>query len=389
MGYKRALAAAAATAVLTVASASAEEAYVVGLSGTMTGPNADTYAPGVESLRLYIDRLNEKGGIGGKPVRLVVSDNRGEPSRAAADAKKFVTQENAVLLVNVGPSSTYGPMVGESRRARVPVLFAGAACPGEVLPPKPDPLQFCSIAAGMKYDAEMALSFIKEQSNGNVKMGLAAMAIPVSRAGIDYAEGLAKHYLIDAVQKETIPPTTPDYTPFASKLKAAEAAWVYSWAPWVTQIKTFEALRKLGWDGRYIAAALNPAEDELARVKDDGLHVFGANAMFSENLPVHQEIRDAARKANATYPVTQMAEGWVAGMVIEQALNKAGWPAKPENVLGAMSDLKVDTRGLRGGPIEWNRTNHFRARQYYRVYRWDSKTGTAKRVKDWVAIDVK
>ena len=33
-----------------------------------------------------------------------------------------------------------------------------------------------------------------------------------------------------------------------------------------------------------------------------------------------------------------------------------------------MSDLKVDTKGLRGGPIEWTKDNHFRTRQYYRVY---------------------
>lgn len=369
------------------ARASAQDAYVVGLSGTMTGPNADTYAPGVESLKLYIEQLNKRGGIQGKPVRLVVSDNQGEPSRAAADAKKFVAQDSVILLVNVGPSSTYGPMAAESRRTKVPLLFAGAACPGEVLPPSADETQFCSIAAGMKFDAEMALAFIREQSKASAKMGLAAMAIPVSRSGIDYAEGIAKSFGITAVQKETIPPATPDYTPFASKLKEAQPDWVYAWAPWVTQIKTFEALRRVGWNGKYIAAALNPAEEELARVKDAGLYVFGANSMFFENLPVHQEIRAAATAAKVTYPITQLAEGWVAGMVIEEALKSTPRPATPQKVLATMTTLKVDTRGLRGGPIEWTKTNHFRTKQYYRVYHWDGKAQA--RVKDWVAIDVK
>ncbi len=367
----------------------AQDAYVVGLSGAITGPNADSYAPGVEAVRLYIDQLNKRGGVNGKPVRLILGDNQGEPSKAAADAKKFITQDNAVLLANVSVSSTYGPMVAEAKRARVPLLFAGGACPAEVLPPNPDELQFCSIGPGMKYDAQMALRFIKEQSREPVKLGLVAMAIPLSRAGIDYAESLAPTFGITPVAKEQIPPPTPDYTPFASKLKGADPNWVYSWSPWVTEVKTFEALRKLGWTGRYIAAALNPTEDELARVKDEFFFGFGPNAMFLENLPVHREMRDAARGAKLTYPITQMAEGWVAGMVIEQTLKHVAWPPTPEKVLAALGTLKVDTKGLRGGPIEWSKTNHFRSKQHYRVYRWDAKKQAVVQVQDWVALDVK
>ena len=37
-----------------------------------------------------------------------------------------------------------------------------------------------------------------------------------------------------------------------------------------------------------------------------------------------------------------------------------------------MANLKVDTKGLRGGPIEWTKDNHFRTRQYYRVYQLGS-----------------
>ncbi len=367
----------------------AQDAYVVGLSGAITGPNADAYAPPVESVRLYIDQLNQRGGVNGKPVRLIVGDNQGEPSKAAADAKKFVTQDNAVLLVSMSVSSAYGPMVAEAKRARVPLLFGAGACPAEVLPPNPDELQFCSIAFAIKYDAEMALRFIKEQSREPVKLGLVAMAIPVSRAGIDYAESRAPAFGITPVAKEQIPPPTPDYTPYASKLKGADPNWVYSWAPWVTEVKTFEALRKLGWSGRYITAAQEPAEDELARVKDESFHVFSANAMFLENLPVHQEMRDAARGGKLTYPITRMADGWVAGMVIEQTLKHVAWPPTPEKVLAALDALKVDTKGLRGGPIEWSKTNHFRNNQHYRVYRWDAKKQAAARVQDWVAMDVK
>ena len=54
-----------------------------------------------------------------------------------------------------------------------------------------------------------------------------------------------------------------------------------------------------------------------------------------------------------------------------------------------MASLKVDTKGLRGGPIEWTKDNHFRTRQYYRVYKWDTAKGSIVQVKDWTAFDVK
>ena len=76
-------------------------------------------------------------------------------------------------------------------------------------------------------------------------------------------------------------------------------------------------------------------------------------------------------------------------MVVEAALKATGWPATPEKLAAAMSTLKVDTKGLRGGPIEWTKDNHFRTQQYYRVYRWDGDTSAIQQVKDWTAFDVK
>ena len=182
----------AAVAALSLISAvPAQDAYLVGLSGAITGPNADTFAPGVEGLKLYIDQLNKRGGVNGKPVRLIVHDNQGEPSKAAADAKKLISQDSVVLLVNFGLSSSYGPMAAEAKRGRVAQLFSGGVCPTETFPPNPDDLQFCSVGPATRWDSEMSLRFIKEQAREPVKLGLAAMAIPVSRGGIDFAEQIA------------------------------------------------------------------------------------------------------------------------------------------------------------------------------------------------------
>ncbi|TAK66969.1 MAG: ABC transporter substrate-binding protein [Betaproteobacteria bacterium] len=389
MPKKYALVVAALSAIALAPGVMAQDAYVVGLSGALTGPQAGTYAPVMESFKLYVDQLNRRGGVNGKPVRLVVQDNQGEPSKAAADAKKLISQDNAIFILNASVSSTYAPMAAEAKRGRVPLLYS-VVCPVAVFPPNPDEFQFCSAAGSANYDSEMAVRYIKELSRNPVRLGLAAMAIPVSRGGIDHAEEVAKSFGITVVDKQIIPPPTPDYTPYASKLKSAEPDWVYSWAPWVTQVKTLEALRKLGWNGKFLAYAVPPTEDEVIRLKDGEMHAVSGNAFFNDNLPLHKEIRDAAGKANLTYPVTQLSEGWIAGMVLEQALKNTSWPPTAEKVLAAMNDLSVDTKGLRGGPIEWTKTNHFRTKQYYRFYRWDSAKQTIVPAKEgWTMVEIK
>ena len=377
-----------AVAAALAAPAVAQDTYVVGLTGALTGPPASTYAPAAEALRIYIERVNAAGGVNGKKIDLILQDDSAEPGKAAANAKKLLAQDNVILLLNASLSSTYAPVVGEAKRAGVPVLFASSVCPKEVYPPA-DPLQFCSTAFAANYDSRATLAFVKETAKEPVKIGFSAMAIPLSRGEMDFAELQAPGLGMTVVGKEVIPPPTPDYTPFATKLKDAGANWVFSWAPWVTQVRTLEALRRLDWKGQYIAWSHIEAEGELARLKDGQFYVIGANALFQDALPIHKEIADAVAKAGSKYPAQQMTEGWIAGMVVEAALKAAGWPASKEKVAAAMADLTVDTKGLRGGPIAWTKDNHFRTRQYYRVYKWDTDKGAIVRVKDWTELEVK
>ncbi|HKC45759.1 MAG TPA: ABC transporter substrate-binding protein [Burkholderiales bacterium] len=365
----------------------AQEAYVVGISAAMTGPSAVNYAPIVEGLQLYLEHLNAKGGINGKPVRLIVQDDQGEPSRAAANAKKLVAQDKVLVLMNASLSSTYAPMVAESKRAGVPLFYAGGVCPEATFPPA-DPLQFCSTAYSANLDSEAAMAFIKNTAKEPVRIGFAAMAIPIARSGIAHAEKVAKSLGMTAVDTQITPPPTPDYTPFATKLKDANPDWVFSWSPWVSQVRTFEALRRIGWKGNYLTFAHLNSEEELARIQDGEFYVFGTNAYLEDNLPVHAEIRAVAARANVKYPVSYLTEGFISGLVLEAALKKTGWPPTHAKVLAAMTNLEVDTKGLRGGPIKWTKDNHFRTRQYYRVWRWDPAAKRVVQVQDWKAIEV-
>jgi len=369
--------------------ARAAEGYRIGMTAAVTGRAADTYAPTSEAYKAYFKPVNEAGGINGHPVEIAYEDDRGEPSRAAAHARKFVGTDRVILMVNASISATYKPMMVEAEASKTPILFGGGVCPREAFPPAA-PLIFCSTSFGAKFDSQFAISFLKQQSAGKkVKVGFAAQDIPISRGEMEYAEQFAREQGMDTIPVVVVPGASTDFTPFASRLKDAGADWVLSWALWHVEVGVFEALSRLGWTGRYLLYAHNQAQDELLRLKAENLFAFGGNAFFIDNLPIHAEVRAVVQRAGATYPVNHMSEGWVSAQVLEAALRACGWPCDKERLTRTMGDLTVDTKGIRGGPIEWTPTNHYRKTSYYKVYHWEPMPRRILGVGDWTQVEIK
>jgi len=360
--------------------------YRIGMSAAITGPASSTYAPTYEAYKAYFKRVNDAGGINGQKVEIAYEDDRGEPQRAAANAKKLA--EGSILLVNASTSATYKPFMTESETEKLPLLFGGGVCPREAFPPA-NPLIFCSTSFGSKWDSRFALGFIKEQAGGKkVKVGFAAQDIPLSRIELEFAEQLAKEMGLEAIPVVVVPGNTPDFTPFAQKLKDAGADWVLSWALWHVEVGVFEALSRIGWQGNYLLYGHQQTQDELARLKAGNLYAFGGNTLFMENLPIHTEIAKLVT-GQTMHPAHYMAEGWVSAMVLEAGLKKCGWPCPKDKLATALAGVSVDTRGLRGGPIEWTADNHYRKSTYYKVYRWDPSKNAIAPVGGWTRLEIK
>jgi ABC-type branched-subunit amino acid transport system substrate-binding protein len=276
----------------------------------------------------------------------------------------------------------------ETEAAKVPLLFGGGVCPREAFPPA-NPLIFCSTSFGSKWDIIYALDFMKAQAGGRkAKLGLVAQDIPLARIELENAEKVSKEMGFDTIPLVIVPSAAADYTPFAQKLKDDGAEWVFAWSPWPVEIGVFEALNRLGWKGSYLLYGHQPTQDELARLKAPSLYAFGGNSLFTENLPIHQEIATVV-KGQTQHPAHYMAEGWVSAMVLESALRKCGWPCTREKLAQAMAGVSVDTKGLRGGPVEWTADNHYRKTTWYKVYHWDAGKNAIAAVGGWTKLDIK
>jgi ABC-type branched-subunit amino acid transport system substrate-binding protein len=377
-------------AVVSVAAAlpvtAQQEPYRIGMTAAITGRFSAGYAPTYEAYRAYFKRVNDAGGIAGHPVEIAYEDDRGEPQRAAAAAKKFA-EGPSILMINASISPTYKPVMTEAEAAKVPLLFGGGVCPREAFPPA-HPLIFCTTSYGSKWDSRMALGFIKEQAAGKkVKVGFAAQDIPLSRIELEFAEQLAREMGMDTIPVVVVPGAASDFTPFAQNLKDAGADWVFSWAPWGVEIGVFEALNRIGWKGGYVLYGHQPAQDELTRLKLPNLFALTGNAMFTESLPIHAEITNLV-KGQTNHPPHYMAEGWTSAMVLDAGLRKCGWPCSRDKLAQSLAAVSVDTKGLRGGPIEMTPDNHYRKVTYYKVYRWDPAKNAIASVGGWSKLDI-
>ena len=78
---------------------SAERSYKVGFVVPLTGPIAPEGEAMRRGLELGLAKLNAAGGIGGRPVELLVQDNQSQPALAAQLARKFIQQEQVDMIV--------------------------------------------------------------------------------------------------------------------------------------------------------------------------------------------------------------------------------------------------------------------------------------------------
>lgn len=112
LGRRLAAIGVAALAVVTSASlavaATAGEPVMIGVSGPVTGPNAQYGAQWKKGFDLALGEINAAGGIKGHPLAYTFEDSQADPRQAVAIAQKFVS--DPTIVVEVGDFSSTASM---------------------------------------------------------------------------------------------------------------------------------------------------------------------------------------------------------------------------------------------------------------------------------------
>lgn len=82
----------------------AAQTFKLGVSATLTGPNAVNGMSTANGLNLALEEINAAGGVGGKKIELVVIDDKGTPGDATNAFDKLIKQDQVLMIF--GPTLT-------------------------------------------------------------------------------------------------------------------------------------------------------------------------------------------------------------------------------------------------------------------------------------------
>jgi branched-chain amino acid transport system substrate-binding protein len=116
------LAGAATLALAAGQPALAQGTVKVGAVLSATGPASFLGEPEDKTLRMYVERINQAGGIGGKKIELVVYDDGGDANKARTFATRLVEDDKVAAMVGGTTTGTTMAMIPVFEDAQIPFI---------------------------------------------------------------------------------------------------------------------------------------------------------------------------------------------------------------------------------------------------------------------------
>jgi branched-chain amino acid transport system substrate-binding protein len=370
--------------VVGFSSAQAQETYKIGYITDLSGPLAGSYTPTWEGFELYIKTLNDRGGVNGKKVEVVLDDDGLKADRAVANAKKQSERDKVLGIFGLSLSSTQGAVYAEMRKAGVPVVttFSGI---GDALPPA-NPFSY-STGVVFEVAGDAIGQLIQSIKKGGKVVGMTFDSVG-GRAGIAFNQKSVEK-AGGTWDQVLFPVTTTDFTAYAQEVAAKKPDIVVGHYGSGQNLGIIPALRRSGYNGPYVAASYGVTEDTIQQAAqragsgENIYYVTRYSSSFDKN-PSVAEVAAAQKKYGTSKPFSSMhITGWALGKLAEAALKGCGWPCTPEKLDTIIQALKVDMGGLTGGPIEMSATDHY-GPSYWRLYAWDAKSNAMEPKSDWL-----
>jgi hypothetical protein len=92
---------------------------------SVTGPAAFLGDPELKTLQLYVDDLNKKGGVLGRPLQLVHYDDGSDANKANGFTKRLIEDDKVDVLVGGTTTGATMSSVPLAEKAGIPVHLAG------------------------------------------------------------------------------------------------------------------------------------------------------------------------------------------------------------------------------------------------------------------------
>lgn len=315
--------------------AQAEEPIKLGAFFDLTGPSSFIGTPTKLVAEMVVKKINEEGGINGRPLQLVIADDEGDPTKSALIAKKFIESDRVTAII--GPTRTDTGMAAKPiiEQMEVPTFMTVGGDPvimggkfGTFKWTFKSP-QRTSVAVHKTYD------YMKKK--GIKKIAIITAADGFGRDGKFWLEKLAPEYGLEIIGSESFQATDNDMTPQLIKIKATSPEAIISWTIGKAGSIVAKNVKQLGFTIPLFQChgLPDPKYIELAGEASEGNIMPSTKLMVASQLPdsdpQKKVIMDFIRLYTEVYhydrqfPInTHSGYAWDAIYMVANAMKKAG-----------------------------------------------------------------
>ncbi len=202
-----------ATLALTVLSAYAADPIKIGSVLSITGPAASLGEPELKTLQLYVEDINKKGGVIGRPLQLVSYDDGSDASKANGFAKRLIDDDKVDLMIGGTTTGATMSMVPLVEKAKIPFISLA----GAVVVIEPVKKWVFKTPHTDRMAAEKVFEDMKKK--GITKVALLSETSGFGQSGKKEVEAVLGKYGITLVANETYGPKDTDVSPQLTKIK--------------------------------------------------------------------------------------------------------------------------------------------------------------------------
>jgi branched-chain amino acid transport system substrate-binding protein len=330
---------------------------LIGNVGTYTGPAGSSLTDLPESVQVWVKWVNDRGGVNGHQVKLVMADDGGDQARHRSLVQQLVETQGVIALIGNGEVITGASSVEYLTRKGIPVIGNEGGSDWFYS----SPTYFTHVATGQTYWKAVASSVASvAKAKGKVKWAAITCTEATTCADADRVwtkEGEVKGQGLEPVYSARASIAQPDYT--AECLNARNAG-----AEILTMVMDAASVRRIA--ASCARQSYRPLFTEVAasskteHASDPNLaggliSSIGHFVWTDGSTPAAAEFQAAIKKYLGKAPGAGHASGWAAARVFEKAAANLGEPPTAQAVLDGLWSFKGETLGGLVMPLPFTR----------------------------------
>ncbi len=297
----------------------AAEPIKIGVSLGLTGRFFEMSDALHKGFQLWIRDVNDSNGILGRPVRLIVRDDKSDPGRAVTLYREFINKERVDFLFAPYSSLITEAVLPIAEENDIPILIAGAAADrlwekgfrnavGIYTPASKFPIGFLELL--VLNDLKKITVFYADDS---FSMDLAESTLK-----------WARRFGLEVLTFEKFKKGIPDMKPLALKAREKNAEVLIVSGHMNEAINMTKALKNIDWQPQAFYASVGPALHKFYdRCGPDAEGVFGTSLWEpGANYPGAHEFNRQFIEAYREVPGYHAGLAYAAGQVLQKAIEE-------------------------------------------------------------------